>query len=322
MEIKSLIADIKKERGEINSLFFVGCGASMADLYPAKFFMEQNALKIRTGLFTSNEFVHSTPASVNEKSIVVACSLGGTTPETVEAAKKAMELGAKVISLTHDAASPLAKNSHCCLVFTWGESYSSKADKMTKALNLAVEVLHQFEGYAHYDAMVDAFGKIYGIIDEAVKSVRPSAHIFAENYKDAPVIYVMGSGASYRVAYSFSICLLMEMQWINSGSFHDGEFFHGPFEITDKDVPFVLLMNEGKTRALDSRALTFLKRFEAKTTLLDAKDFGLGSHIDSSVVDYFNPMLHSAVLRIYAEELAVLRDHPLTKRRYMWKLEY
>ena len=30
---------------------------------------------------------------------------------------------------------------------------------------------------------------------------------------------------------------MMEMQWINSGSFHSGEFFHGPFEIVDKDVP-------------------------------------------------------------------------------------
>jgi fructoselysine 6-phosphate deglycase len=47
----------------------------------------------------------------------------------------------------------------------------------------------------------------------------------------------MSSGASMEVAYSTSICLMMEMQWVNSGSFHSGEFFHGPFEIVDKDVP-------------------------------------------------------------------------------------
>lgn len=60
---------------------------------------------------------------------------------------------------------------------------------------------------------------------------------------------------------------IMEMQWMNSGSFHDGEFFHGPFEITDKDVPFILLMNDGRTHAMDSRALTFLERFEQKQLL-------------------------------------------------------
>lgn len=132
----------------------------------------------------------------------------------------------------------------------------------------------------------------------------------------------MSSGATHEVAYAFSICLMMEMQWINSGSFHDGEFFHGPFEIVEKDVPFVLLMNEGKTRPMDSRALDFLQRFDALTTVVDAKDFGLSSIASKEVIDYFNPMLITAVLRVYAEQIAILRNHPLTKRRYMWKIEY
>ncbi len=106
------------------------------------------------------------------------------------------------------------------------------------------------------------------------------------------------------------------------GSFHSGEFFHGPFEIVDKDVPFILLMNEGSTRPMDARALTFLKRFEAKTTVVDALDYGLSSVIPKTVIDYFNPMLITAVFRVYAEELSYARQHPLTKRRYMWKLEY
>lgn len=56
--------------------------------------------------------------------------------------------------------------------------------------------------------------------------------------------------------------------------------------------------------------------------MLDGKDFGLGSELHQSVVDYFNPIVLSAVLRVYAEQLAIVRNHPLTKRRYMWKLEY
>ncbi len=48
---------------------------------------------------------------------------------------------------------------------------------------------------------------------------------FAERFKDEKVIYVMSSGATHEVAYSTSICLMMEMQWINSGTFHSGEFF-------------------------------------------------------------------------------------------------
>ena len=73
---------------------------------------------------------------------------------------------------------------------------------------------------------------------------------------------------------------------------------------------YLLLMNDGPTRPMDARALTFLQRFDAKVTVVDAKDYGLGSQIDKSVVEYFNPMLISGVLRIYAEQLAIVRSHP------------
>jgi fructoselysine-6-P-deglycase FrlB-like protein len=81
-------------------------------------------------------------------------------------------------------------------------------------------------------------------------------------------------------------------------------------------------MNDGKTRAIDSRALAFLDRFNAKTEVVDALDYGLSAFIEKEVLDYFNPFVITAVFRVYAEELSYAREHPLTKRRYMWKLSY
>ena len=118
-----------------------------------------------------------------------------------------------------------------------------------------------------------------------------------------------------------SICIFMEMQWINSSSIHTGEFFHGPFEITDDNTPFFIQLSEGKTRAIDERALTFLRRYGKRIELLDAKELGLSS-IPSTVVDYFNHSLFNNVYAVYNEALAAARQHPLTTRRYMWKVEY
>ena len=84
MTPKQIIEAIKAERPEINTLFFVGCGASSAEQYPAQYFMDCNARKIRTSFYTANEFNYATPVSLDETAIVIACSLGGTTPETVE----------------------------------------------------------------------------------------------------------------------------------------------------------------------------------------------------------------------------------------------
>lgn len=322
MNPKQIIKEIKEKQADINSIIFVGCGASKADLYPAKYFLDNNAKKLRVSHYTANEFNYATVASLSETAIVISASLGGSTPETVKANEKAKEYGAHLISLTNAPNSSLTKDADYVICHRFSESYSAKLEKMGYVLELAVEILEQYEGYKYYDDMETAFSKIYDVSQKAAESAIADAKKFAEKYKDDKVIYVMSSGATAEVAYSTSICLMMEMQWINSGSFHSGEFFHGPFEIVDKDVPFILLMNEGSTRPIDARALTFLKRFEAKATVVDALDYGLSLTIPKTVVDYFNPMLITAVFRVYAEELSNARKHPLTKRRYMWKLEY
>ena len=83
MNVKEIVSAIKTDKPEIASVYFVGCGASQADLYPGKYFLDANAKKLRASLHTANEFYYSTPAGVGPNSIVVACSLSGGTPETV-----------------------------------------------------------------------------------------------------------------------------------------------------------------------------------------------------------------------------------------------
>lgn len=322
MNVKEIIAAIKAEKPEIDAVYFVGCGASQSDLYPGKYFFEANAKKIKASLYTANEFVYSTPAAVGPRSIVITCSLSGGTPEAVEATKKAMALDAEVIAVTIDPNSPLATNAKYALIHGFYKDYAAKMEKMAGVIALACEILNTYEGYEHYDKMQDGFEKIYDLINTSVEMLLPRAEEFGKAYKDMDMLYVMSSGATAMVAYSFSMFLMMEMQWVPSSSFHCGEFFHGPFELTEKDVPYLLLMNDGPTRPMDARALAFLQRFDAKTTVVDAKDFGLGNVVAGEVKEYFNPVLLGGVLRMYAEQLAKERKHPLTMRRYMWKLDY
>ena len=319
--VKAIVAEIVASH-DVKSVAFVGCGASSSELYPGYYFLKDAARTLRPFHFTASEFNQDTPAWVDESAAVITCSLGGTTPEAVEANHVAKSLGATVIAVTHVAGSALTEEADYSIVHGFELNYAAKIEKMGYVIALAVELLQQTEGYEHYDAMLDGFDRIFDLAESAANHAKGFAADFGRQFKDDPLIYYMSSGASLDVAYSSSICLMMEMQWVNSGSFHSGEYFHGPFEITDKDVPFVLFMNDGKTRKADARALTFLNRFDAKAAVVDAKDYGLSSEIAGSVVTYFNPMLHTAVFRTYAEALSEERNHPLTVRRYMWKLEY
>lgn len=319
--VKAIVAEIVASH-DVKSVAFVGCGASSSELYPGYYFLKDAARTLRPFHFTASEFNQDTPAWVDESAAVITCSLGGTTPEAVDANHVAKSLGATVIAVTHVAGSALTEEADYSIVHGFELNYAAKIEKMGYVIALAVELLQQTEGYEHYDAMLDGFDRIFDLAESAANHAKGFAADFGRQFKDDPLIYYMSSGASLDVAYSSSICLMMEMQWVNSGSFHSGEYFHGPFEITDKDVPFVLFMNDGKTRKADARALTFLNRFDARVAVVDAKDYGLSSEIAGSVVTYFNPMLHTAVFRTYAEALSEERNHPLTVRRYMWKLEY
>lgn len=183
MEIKKIVEEIVKAK-QIENIYFVGCGASKADLYPAKYFVEHNS-KLKTALITANEFNYDMPSDVGEKSIVVTASLGGSTPETVTATGKAKELGAAVISLTMEAGSAITKDADYVIVHGFAKNYAAKLEKMISALKVAVEVVNQVEGYANYEQMEDGFEKIPALIEKAASQVTVQAKQFAEQYADA-----------------------------------------------------------------------------------------------------------------------------------------
>ncbi|PFN98532.1 phosphosugar isomerase [Bacillus sp. AFS076308] len=305
----------------ITEVYLVACGGSLVDMYPSKYFLESEARKIVTGLYTANEFVHATPKRLNKDSLVIVCSHGGNTPESVEAAKVAKEHGAHTIGLTHNNEAALLSYSDHAFVYEWGADTDVKNNPMAIILELVVETLHVTEGYAHYEAFQNGIGKINGIIKKGEQQVAKRTKEFADKYKDEELFYILSSGASYGHAYGFSICSLMEMQWLNAASIHSGEYFHGPFEVTDKETPFILLMNEGRTRALDERAKTFLGQYAEKVEVVDAKELGINTIADE-VVEFFNPILFYSIMCVYRAALADVRNHPLETRRYMGKVSY
>ena len=318
---KRIVSEVLKTH-QITHVAFVGCGASMSELYPAKYFLANNTRTLNVQIFTANEFNYDTPAWLGEHTFVITCSLGGGTPETVHANEVAKAAGAPVVAITHSGDSALTRDADYVVVHGFEANYAAKVEKMGYALDFAVEILQQVEKTDLYEDVVAGLTNIYELAEKSAESAKKAAQKFADDFKDDQLIYLMGSGSSAKVAYSTSMFLFSEMQWIDSAAYNAGEYFHGPFELTEKDKPYLLFMSEGNTREMDARALTFMQRFDAKIAVIDTKDYGLSGAAPKSVVSYFNPFIHTAVMRVYAEKLAEAREHPLTMRRYMWKLTY
>ena len=315
---KSIIEDVLKKHDKITHVYFVACGGSYAGLYPAKYFLQSEAKDLIIGHYSSNEFCHATPKALGKDSIVITQSFSGTTPETVRAAGIAQEAGAASIAVTYDAESPLAKNGDH--VVTYGTTKEPNDNGHAKALWLAVEILNQIEGYAHYDAFMASYEKYNEIVPVAKEKFAPTAKAWAEKYGEEKLIYVMGSGPNFGVTYSYAICLLQEMQWIHSSAIHSGEYFHGPFEISEKNTAFLMMKSTGRTRALDDRALAFISQFNNRCMVIDGQDYGMDELGWCS--EYLDPLFHNNVIGVFNNLLADARKHPLSVRRYMWKFNY
>lgn len=323
MNVKEIIADINKklkDKGGIKQVLFVACGGSQAAITPGYFLLNSEAKNISTNIYNSNEFVHSTPKSLDERTVCIICSLNATA-ETVEAVKVANKLGAITIAMTGSSTTEMAKNGQYVVVYSNGDDQVYSDSNQANVLRLGFEILNQTEGYAHYDEAMAAYSKIDKLIADAKVNLLPKMKAFGEKFKDDKTFIVMASGSMYGTAYTMACCHLMEMQMKDAITMHSGEYFHGPFETTDKDEAIILLKNVGRNRPLDNRVETFLKKYGEHYEIIDAEEVGV-QELGENVAEFFASVVMIPVERYYVYQMSLLTGYDMDNRRYMWKVEY
>jgi len=310
-----------RSREKISDIYLVACGGSYALMMPCQYVLERESESVCAHALNAAEFKARSPRRLGKNSVVILCSHSGTTPETVEAAKISRAAGALTISLTHIAGSPLDEASEYTIGYVHEPLKLNVDHSPAVLLRLIFGILAITDGNDKQADLGKGLAQLSDLADAAIVAHGQKMLDFAETHKRDSVIYTMASGASYGTAYAYAICILQEMQWIHSACIHAGEYFHGPFEVTDFDLPIIQLVGAGASRAIDERAQKFAQKYTKRLTVLDAKDLG-ADKLPDSVAEYLIPLIFSTLLRAYADKLADARGHPLSVRRYMWKMEY
>lgn len=324
MEITAMISEIKKkmsQRGGLKAVIFVACGGSQAAIYPGKYLLESEANNISVKIYNSNEFNFVTPKCLDERCIVICCSLKATA-ETVKAVETARAAGAATIAMTGSMETGMAKAGEYVVVYSNGDDQVYSLSNQSMSLRLSFEILHQFEDYALYQEGMAAFSQIDDIVAKSKKEMLPAAQSFAQEFQNDSVFQILGAGPLYGTAYSMANCHLMEMSWRNAITIHSGEYFHGPFEMTNPQQPIVLLMSTGRSRFLDERVLKFLKVYAKRYFVIDAKDTGIEERLDPRIAEFFNSVVMIPLERFFVAQMAQLCGHSMDERNYMWKFEY
>lgn len=316
-ELHGLIGDLL-QRGSDNLLFVASGGAGIL-MWPAAELMARRS-SFPTRVEHAAELVAAGSGWLSERSIVVMPSRSGDTPETVEALQYCRNAGATVITLTGTPDSPLAAQADHNFTNPVGDDNSSESYYI-QSIFIALSVMSARGEIDNYDELLAAARRLPEALLKAKQGFEPRAHDIASRIAEAPYHMILGAGGGWAEAMYYGMCILEEMQWILTRPVNASDFFHGPLELLEPGVNCLLLKDEGELRPLMERVDAFVHGHTARIKTIDTAEMA-GLDLPDQLRGLMGPALLATVLERVSAHLEVMRDHPLTTRRYYRAMSY
>src|SRR5207302_3745750 len=114
-----------------------------------------------------------------------------------------------------------------------------------------------------------------GQMGGAYRSQRERGRELAERFADSELLYCIGAGPLYGLAYKFGLTVFMENMRIHGSVIESAEFRHGPAEMLDRrGADAAVLVGTDESREMTLRTLEFAAAHGARTAVFDAAEFG------------------------------------------------
>jgi fructoselysine 6-phosphate deglycase len=307
-----------------DKVFFVSCGAPNRSMLTLEYWLQHYSSSLEVRRYFPAEFIAQAPVRLDDRTLVILGSKSGTTPETVEAATFMRDKPGYTVGFVQEATRPLALA--CDRVIAIGKPPQDIAGMTHTALGIAMlaftaGLLAGRDNWSLEEKLLSSLEAMPQAVADAKIGNDARSSEEARLYKDDKVLYHVASGPMFNTAYVFGVCHIMETQRIHSFPLEAAEFFHGPFEVVDNTLPFILLLGEDPSRPLMERVERFIRKFTERVVVYDSKAFemkGVAPEVRGMVAPY---IVGSALDRL-AEKFAVWHNLPLMGRRYMWQMDY
>lgn len=316
-EMRSLVRDLLSSG--IERVFFMGTGGVQLLTLPAIELAGRYSTFPISAQYPA-QVVIAPPAGLNEKALVVLPSLSGTTKESVELLTFLKSTGARTLSLTGHKDTPLAQNADHNFT-NFAEDDTSSEMFYLQTLLLVLAILDERGELGNHDEIVTELKLLPELLADAKAAFEGEAAKLAKIIKDEPYHIFTGAGSAWPEAHYYGMCILEEMQWIRTRPVHAADFFHGTLELVEPGVSVVLLKGEDPYRPLAERVEKFAPRYTDKLRVLDTKTVSLPG-ISDTTRSMISPVVLATLLERLSAHLEVLRNHPLTTRRYYKRVEY
>jgi fructoselysine-6-phosphate deglycase len=301
-----------------DSLFFLGAGGAGILMSPAAMLLSRHST-FPTFAEAPAQLLALGSAHLTSRSLVVVPSRSGDTAEALAILEHCQRIGAKVVALTGTPGSPLAERANVNFTNPVADDNSSESFYL-QSLLIALAVI---EVRGEQADCRDVFEELQGLpqlLLDAKKHFEQRAPQVAAAIAAAPYHIIVGAGSTWPEAFYYGMCILEEMQWIRTRPVHAAHFFHGPLELVEPGVSCLLFKGEDGSRSLVDRVEQFVEEYEGTSTVLDSAQIAPG--MSERVRSLISPILLATVLERVSAYLEVIRDHPLTTRRYYRRVSY
>lgn len=301
------------------NVFFMGTGGAAILMQPAAQLLQRNS-RFPAFIDLTAELFISSSVNLTAKSIIVMPSLSGTTKESVALLSKIKEIGATVLTLVGHQETPLGKGGDHVFV-NFAEDDTSCESFYLQSLIIALSIMKHRGEISNYDGVLGELATLPRLLLEVKRAFEGKAEAYAKALAASDYHIIIGAGNVWPEAFYYGMCILEEMQWIRTRPVHASDFFHGTLELVDKEVSVILFKGEDAYRPLAERVQNFVPNYTEKLTVLDTADFALPG-ISAEVRALISPVLLATVLERISAHLEVMRNHPLTTRRYYKRVAY
>lgn len=316
-EVRSLMRTLLA--AGVERLFFMGTGGVQLLTLPAIELAQRCSTFPVSGAYPA-QVVIDPPAGLDSKAVVVIPSLSGTTKEGVELMAFLKKRGVRTISLTGHSDTPIAREADHNFT-NFAEDDTSSESFYLQTLLIVLALLEERGEYDDFDGTVAELKLLPDLLADAKAAFEDRAAELAQTIKDDTYHIFTGAGSVWPEAHYYGMCILEEMQWIRTRPVHAADFFHGTLELVEPGVSVFVFKGEDALRPLADRVENFARRYTDRVRTLDAASVKLPG-ISAKVRGMISPVLLATLLERLSAHLEVLRNHPLTTRRYYKRVEY
>jgi len=231
---------------DINRIYIVACGTSYHAGYFAKYLWEEE-LPYNIEVDYASEFRYRKP-KIDRNSLFIAISQSGETADTIAALRLAKEKGAKILSLTNNQRSTIARESDLNIFLRSGVEIGVAATKTFMAELVFIYLLRDYiKQRLYYKSEVDWEGlRKIPIYLEKILSESNIIKKIAYKYAERKNFLYIARGRNYPLVLEGAL-KLKEISYQHAEGVSAGEMKHGPIALLDENTPVVAIAVNDET---------------------------------------------------------------------------